>query len=50
MVFGKNTMIRRCIRNMCKDEPHPEWAAIVPVMKGNLGFMFTNDELEEVIG
>jgi len=49
MVFGKNTMIRRCIRNMCKDGGHPEWEAIIPVMKGNLGFIFTNGDLEEII-
>merc|ERR1719352_999923 len=42
MVFGKNTMIRKCIRNLCEDGEHPEWEAIIPVMKGNLGFIFTN--------
>merc|ERR1719183_907031 len=49
MVFGKNTMIRKCIRDMCKDGGHPEWQAIIPVMKGNLGFIFTNGDLEEII-
>jgi large subunit ribosomal protein LP0 len=49
MVFGKNTMIRRCIRNMCKDEPHPEWQSIVDVMKGNLGFIFTHGDLNEIL-
>ena len=51
LVFGKNTMVRRCIRNMCTadpEDPHPEWMAIVDVMKGNLGFMFTNGELDEL--
>jgi len=48
LVFGKNTMIRRCIRNLTADGSHPEWAAIVPVMKGNLGFMFTNGELGDL--
>ena len=41
LIFGKNTMVRRCIRDLTSDGSHPEWAAIVPVMKGNLGFMFT---------
>merc|ERR1719331_400210 len=52
MVFGKNTMIRRCIRNLCEDGSHPEWMTIVDVMRGNIGFIFTNGELsaiEEVI-
>jgi len=54
LVFGKNTMIRRCIRNLCDAEPdaHPEWEAIIPYMVGNVGFVFTEgplDELEEVI-
>jgi len=48
MVFGKNTMVRRCIRDLTSDGSHPEWAAIVPVMKGNLGFMFTNGDLGEL--
>mmetsp|Transcript_33535 Transcript_33535/g.57277 ORF Transcript_33535/g.57277 Transcript_33535/m.57277 type:complete len:318 (+) Transcript_33535:49-1002(+) len=52
LIFGKNTMIRRCIRNLCEAGDHPEWMQIVEVMKGNLGFVFTNGELgdlEEVI-
>jgi len=49
MVFGKNTMIRKCIRNLTADGAHPEWESIIPVMKGNLGFVFTNNDLEEVI-
>merc|ERR1719181_1492107 len=48
MVFGKNTMIRRCIRNLCEDGEHPEWETIIPVMKGNLGFIFTNGELDDI--
>ena len=48
LVFGKNTMVRRCIRDLTSDGSHPEWAAIVPVMKGNLGFMFTNGDLGEL--
>merc|ERR1711957_122873 len=46
--MGKNTMVRRCIRDLTSDGSHPEWAAIVPVMKGNLGFMFTNGDLGEL--
>merc|ERR1719442_121626 len=49
MVFGKNTMIRKCIRNMCEDGEHPEWESIIPVMRGNLGFIFTNCDLDEIL-
>merc|ERR1719327_528707 len=48
MIFGKNTMIRRCIRNLCADGSHPEWMEIVDVMKGNIGFIFTAGELSDV--
>jgi len=48
LVFGKNTMIRRCIRNLCADGDHPEWMSICDVMVGNLGFMFTNGDLEDL--
>jgi ribosomal protein L10 len=52
LVFGKNTMIRRCIKNLCVDGDHPEWEALIPFMVGNVGFVFTNGELstiEEVV-
>merc|ERR1719263_166516 len=49
MIFGKNTMIRKCILNLTEDGSHPEWESIVPVMKGNLGFIFTNEDLDGVL-
>jgi len=52
IVFGKNTMIRRCIRNLTADGSHPEWEAIVPYMIGNIGFVFTTGEfsvIEDVV-
>lgn len=55
LIFGKNTMIRRCIRNLTgcdangkMAENHPEWATIIPIMKGNIGFIFTNGELSVI--
>jgi len=45
-------MIRRCVRNMCADGEHPEWEALLPIMVGNIGFIFTAGELsalEEVV-
>jgi len=48
LVFGKNTMIRRCIRNLCADGTHPAWESIVPYMVGNIGFVFTTGDLEGI--
>lgn len=48
IIHGKNTMIRRCIRNLCADGSHPEYKGIVDVMKGNLGFIFTNCEFDAI--
>lgn len=51
LVFGKNTMIRKCLRDMCDadDEPHPEWESIIQVMRGNLGFIFTDGPFDVVM-
>merc|ERR1719263_38297 len=49
MVFGKNTMIRKCIRDLCASGEHPEYESIIPVMKGNLGFIFTSENLDTVM-
>merc|ERR1719263_2733540 len=49
MIFGKNTMIRKCILNLTEDGDHPEWATIIPVMKGNLGFIFTNGDFDAIL-
>jgi len=48
MVFGKNTMIRRCLRNLCEGGEHPAWESIIPIMRGNLGFIFTNIDLDSI--
>jgi len=52
LMFGKNTMIRRCLRNMCGgatlDGTHPEWESLIPYMVGNIGFVFTTGELEDI--
>merc|ERR1719152_1035051 len=42
-------MIRKCIRNLTEDGEHPEWESIIPVMKGNLGFIFTNSDLDGIM-
>jgi len=48
LVFGKNTMIRRCLRNLTEDGTHPEWESLIPYMVGNIGFVFTCGELSDI--
>merc|ERR1719164_140730 len=38
-------MIRRCLRNLTEGDQHPEWAALIPYMVGNIGFVFTCGDL-----
>jgi len=48
LVFGKNTMIRRLIKNMTAEEDKPALTALLPYMVGNIGFVFTMGELDVV--
>jgi len=43
IVMGKNTMMKKCIR-MNMDE-FPEYERILPLLVGNVGFVFTNNDL-----
>lgn len=46
ILMGKNTMIRRCIRDNL--EKHPDLEALLPHIKGNVGLVFTNDDAVSV--
>ena len=46
ILLGKNTMIRRAIRGFLNEFPDHE--RLLPYVKGNVGFVFTNKELKEV--
>ena len=46
LLMGKNTMIRKAIRGHIDNNPALE--KILPHIKGNVGFVFTNEELVEV--
>lgn len=46
VLMGKNTMVRRALKNMMHDDPHYE--RLLPHVKGNIGFVFTNAELKEI--
>lgn len=46
LLMGKNTMIRKAIRGHIQNNPNIE--AFLPYIRGNIGFVFTNDDLGEI--
>jgi len=46
VMMGKNTMIKRALRNLIAEKPEIE--KILPIVKGNVGFVFTNGDLKTV--
>jgi len=54
LLFGKNTLIRKTIRDYvekCEEAGNKDSArieALLPFIKGNVGMVFTNDDLNEI--
>jgi len=46
VLMGKNTMVRRAIRGLISD--FPDYERLLPHVKGNVGFVFTNGELKDI--
>lgn len=46
VLMGKNTMVRRAIKGFIAD--FPEYERLLPHVKGNVGFIFTNGELKTI--
>lgn len=46
VLLGKNTMIRRALRGFVADIPELE--RLVPLVRGNMGFVFTNADLKTI--
>ncbi|KAH7170645.1 ribosomal protein L10-domain-containing protein [Dactylonectria macrodidyma] len=46
VLMGKNTMVRRALKTWISDSP--EYERLLPYVKGNVGFVFTNDDLKEI--
>lgn len=44
--MGKNTMVRRALRTLMEDSPLYE--NLLPIVRGNIGFVFTNGDLKEI--
>ncbi|KAF2836405.1 hypothetical protein M501DRAFT_939571 [Patellaria atrata CBS 101060] len=45
VLMGKNTMVRRALKGFIPD--FPEYERLLPHVKGNVGFVFTNGDLKE---
>jgi large subunit ribosomal protein LP0 len=48
VLMGKNTMMRKCIREYVEDNPGAEVAQLEALCRGNIGYVFTNGDLNEV--
>jgi large subunit ribosomal protein LP0 len=46
VLMGKNTMVRRAIKGFLTDSP--EYERLLPHVKGNIGFVFTNSDLKTI--
>jgi len=47
VLMGKNTMVRRAIKGFIADGSMSDIERILPHVKGNVGFVFTNGDLKE---
>lgn len=46
VLMGKNTMVRRALRGFLADLP--EFEKLMPFVRGNVGFIFTNGDLKSI--
>jgi len=46
VLMGKNTMVRRALKGFIADGSLPDVDRLLPFVKGNVGFVFTNAELK----
>lgn len=48
ILMGKNTMMRKIIKEFCAENPGTPVAKLESCLRGNVGFVFTNGDLGEV--
>jgi len=48
VLMGKNTMMRKIIKEFCEDNPGTPIEKLIDMCRGNVGFVFTNGDLGEV--
>lgn len=46
VLMGKNTMVRRALRTILSESP--QFERLLPYIKGNIGFVFTDKDLKEI--
>ena len=46
VLMGKNTMVRRALRSILSESP--QFERLLPYVKGNIGFVFTDKDLKEI--
>ena len=46
VLMGKNTMVRRALRGFISE--NPDYERLLPHIKGNIGFVFTNGDLKDI--
>jgi len=46
VLMGKNTMVRRALKGFIQDGSLPDVDRLLPYVKGNVGFVFTNADLK----
>mmetsp|Transcript_8321 Transcript_8321/g.11238 ORF Transcript_8321/g.11238 Transcript_8321/m.11238 type:complete len:316 (+) Transcript_8321:147-1094(+) len=48
ILMGKNTMMKRCLRNYIERSGNDKWACLLEVLVGNVGIIFTKADLKEL--
>lgn len=49
VLMGKNTLIKRTIRQYVERSGDKQWLSILPLLVGNVGLVFTKGDMKEVI-
>lgn len=50
ILMGKNTMMRKVLKEYVEENPDAPQEALIEILRGNVGFVFTNGDLGEVRG
>lgn len=48
VLMGKNTLIRKILNDLIVGEKQTQYETLLPLVVGNMGFVFTNESLSEV--
>jgi len=48
VLMGKNTMMRKCLKEYCEENPESPVEQLIACCRGNVGFVFTNGDLGEI--